>query len=106
VPGVVRVFLYSEPTFLGTVAVSASGSIVVEIPADTPAGTHTLELQDAQGQVLGSVAIEVTGTGADGLSATGPEGIAAMIAIATALLAAGAITLRHRRRIARSVNVP
>ncbi|WP_062077397.1 lamin tail domain-containing protein [Demequina globuliformis] len=59
----VTVVMYSEPTVLGTFTVGADGTVTVTIPEDLPAGDHTIEVQSADGTVLGSTAITVNEAG-------------------------------------------
>lgn len=49
----VSVYMYSEPTFVGTFAVGTNGVVSFTVPSELPAGTHTIELQLADGTVVG-----------------------------------------------------
>ncbi|WP_084104615.1 lamin tail domain-containing protein [Demequina sp. NBRC 110056] len=91
-------FLYSEPTYLGTLAVAADGSVDIVIPASIPAGTHTIELQLEDGTVLGSTSIEVAADGTATLSSTGAEGVAQLTWFALGLALVGATLVALRRR--------
>lgn len=97
----VDVWMFSEPTFLGTRTVAADGTLQVTLPADAAPGTHTLELRLADGTVVGSTSIEVTaaasGTGQDFLSDTGAAGSWLLLLGAAMVIAgAGLVTIRRR----------
>ncbi|ROP72282.1 lamin tail domain-containing protein [Curtobacterium sp. PhB115] len=93
---VVKVWLYSTPTLLGTVTVAADGTVRVTIPADAPAGEHRIVVTAADGTVLGWTPITITASGE--LAFTGAEGLGAGALVAFLLLAAGAGVLIVRRR--------
>ncbi|MFC7579798.1 GH92 family glycosyl hydrolase [Schaalia naturae] len=104
--------LASDPVTLTTTTAARDGSlsVVVTIPASTPAGDHTIT---AAGQSSGLTAtaalvVSTTSTGGNGgstistdpgsLTSTGAHGILWLVAGAVLLLAAGAATLVARRR--------
>lgn len=96
-PAEVRVFLFSEPTDLGTATVASDGTFAVTIPAGTPAGDHTLEVRSLAGAVLGSTAITVTAAGDEMLAVTGADGFTGLALAAALLASAGGALLVVRR---------
>jgi hypothetical protein len=100
----VSVYMYSEPTFVGMFAVGTNGVVSFTVPAELPAGTHTIELQLADGTVVGSTTIELGEPGdavtvADELSQTGAP-VDGTVLLTAVLLLSGAAVLIARRRAA------
>jgi hypothetical protein len=97
---VVNVWLFSEPTLIGTAVVAADGTVRVTIPADTVAGAHRLAVTAADGSLIGWTPITITVDGQ--LAFTGAAGLGAGALVAFLLLAAGAgvLIVRRRRRTA------
>ncbi|WP_084038918.1 lamin tail domain-containing protein [Demequina sp. NBRC 110053] len=93
-------YLFSEPTYLGTLTVAADGSVEIVIPASVPAGTHTIELQLEDGTVLGSTTIRVAADGTAALAATGAADVAALTWWALGLAILGSALVVARRRAA------
>jgi 5'-nucleotidase len=93
---VVDVWLFSEPTLIGTAVVAADGTVRVTIPADTVAGVHRLAVTAADGSLIGWTPITITTDGQ--LAFTGAAGLGAGALVAFLLLAAGAGVLVVRRR--------
>ncbi|MBF4593780.1 lamin tail domain-containing protein [Curtobacterium flaccumfaciens] len=93
---VVNVWLFSEPTLIGTAVVAADGTVRVTIPADTVAGAHRLAVTAADGSLIGWTPITITVDGQ--LAFTGAAGLGAGAVVAFLLLAAGAGVLIVRRR--------
>lgn len=60
------IVLHSDPVVLGTVTTDADGAFAtsVVIPADTPAGAHTIAVESSDGTAVVSLAITVTADGA------------------------------------------
>ena len=94
----VNVWLFSEPTLIGTAVVAADGTVRVTIPADTVAGVHRLAVTAADGSLIGWTPITITTDGQ--LAFTGAAGLGAGALVAFLLLAAGAgvLVVRRRRR--------
>ncbi|QZQ56353.1 hypothetical protein KZI27_05850 [Curtobacterium sp. TC1] len=59
------IVLHSDPVVLGTVTTDADGAFAtsVVIPADTPAGAHTVAVESSDGTAVVSLAITVTADG-------------------------------------------
>ncbi|WP_084102397.1 lamin tail domain-containing protein [Demequina sp. NBRC 110051] len=95
----VEVWMYSEPTFVGTFAVAADGSVDITIPESLPAGQHTIVVQLEDGTIVGSTTIQVAADGTASLPQTGPADAAALTWGALALALAGAMVLGARRRV-------
>ncbi|WP_084128640.1 lamin tail domain-containing protein [Demequina sp. NBRC 110055] len=95
----VEVWMYSEPTFVGTFSVAADGSVDIEIPTSLPAGQHTIEVRLTDGTIVGSTTIQVATDGTASLSSTGPADPAALTWGALTLALAGAVVLAVRRRV-------
>ncbi len=95
----VRVVMYSEPTNLGTFEVGSNGTIAIRIPAGVAPGVHTVELQLADGTVIGTADITITAAVA-GLAQTGASGWDGL-AWGAALLAAmgGALIIARRQTV-------
>jgi predicted extracellular nuclease len=94
----VSVWLFSEPTLLGTVTVAADGTVRVTIPADATAGAHRLAVTAADGSLIGWTTITIDPATGE-LAFTGAD-LTGGIAAALLLLAAGAgvLVVRRRRR--------
>ncbi|WP_426724305.1 lamin tail domain-containing protein [Curtobacterium flaccumfaciens] len=92
----VNVWLFSQPTLIGTAVVAADGTVRVTIPADTAAGAHRLAVTAADGSLIGWTPITITVDGQ--LAFTGAAGLGAGALVAFLLLAAGAGVLVVRRR--------
>ncbi|WP_282819740.1 lamin tail domain-containing protein, partial [Curtobacterium flaccumfaciens] len=92
----VHVWLFSQPTLIGTAVVAADGTVRVTIPADTVAGVHRLAVTAADGSLIGWTPITITTDGQ--LAFTGAAGLGAGALVAFLLLAAGAGVLIVRRR--------
>lgn len=74
-PGATLTFeLRSDPALLGTATADAVGLLSESflVPADTPAGTHTLVALDAENVVVASVALEVAAALSPGGEVTDP----------------------------------
>ncbi|WP_146239705.1 ExeM/NucH family extracellular endonuclease [Curtobacterium sp. MCSS17_011] len=97
---VVNVWLFSEPTLIGTAVVASAGTVRVTIPVDTVAGVHRLAVTAADGSLIGWTPITITADGQ--LAFTGAAGLGAGALVAFLLLAAGAgvLVVRRRRRTA------
>jgi len=100
----VSVYMYSAPTFIGTFTVGTDGVVSFKIPSDLPAGTHKIELQLADGTIVGSTTIELAEPGdavtvADELSQTGAP-VDGTVLLTAVLLLSGAAVLIARRRAA------
>ena len=112
----VTAVLHSEPVTLGSARVDASGAFVLDvtIPADTPAGEHTVVVTGDRSGISMGVSVTV-GAAADGpatagggsgaglaarLPWTGSADIATVLVTMLALLAAGGVMIgvRIRRR--------
>ncbi len=93
-----QTFLYSEPTLIGQSIVDADGNIRVTIPADTPPGTHTIAVYDADGNLLGWDTIEIVAAGDDPLATTGAEGFLLPLTIGLLLMLAGTAMVIRRQR--------
>jgi 5'-nucleotidase len=95
----VSVWLFSEPTLLGTVTVASDGTVRVTIPADATAGAHRLAVTAADGSLIGWTTITVDPATGE-LAFTGVEGLGFGALAALLLLAAGAgvLVVRRRRR--------
>jgi hypothetical protein len=95
---------YSDPTPVGWVWVGPSGTVTLPVPATLPAGTHTIALIDASGNVVAHVSgVSIAAL----LAATGVEqGILVVeVALGATLLmlgAVGAVAARRRRVASRS----
>lgn len=98
----VEVWLWSDPVLLTSTNADADGDVdvTVTIPADTPAGSHRIELRGAES---GSVFIALTVDGS--LASTGAQGIAAVAGWAAVLLLMGGVIVALRRRGRRAVMV-
>jgi len=95
--------IYSDPTPIGWVWVGPSGTVTLPLPATLPAGTHTIALLDASGNVVAHVAgVSVAAL----LAATGVEqGILVVeIALGMTLLLLGGVGVvaARRARLARA----
>ncbi len=106
----VIVVMYSEPTVIGTFAVGADGVISFTIPVDLPAGTHTIEVQSADGTALGSTTIQLAAPAAAGdtitapaseLSQTGAPLDGTILLVVLLLLSGGALVVARRRATVR-----
>ncbi|WP_430868174.1 lamin tail domain-containing protein [Demequina aurantiaca] len=104
----VSVYMFSEPTFVGTFAVPANGVVSFTVPASLPAGTHTIVLQLADGTVVGSTTITLTEVAPAGdtvtvatgeLSDTGAP-VDGTILLTVMLLLSGAALVLARRKAA------
>lgn len=72
----VSVWLNSDPVLLGTPVVRQDGTVVVTLP-DGVVGEHTLEVVDAEGELIGTSAITITAaTGTDEDDDADPAAIA------------------------------
>ena len=102
----VAFYLHSDPVFLGTAVADASGvaRLLADVPADTPAGAHTVV---ATGGTSGrwatlAVRLAVPDEQPGALAVTGASGGAATAAAWLLLLVGGAlVVLARRARIAR-----
>ena len=100
-------YVYSTPTALGWMDVSATGTATVTLPDSLEAGTHRIVVLDADGMIVGWTEITLAADAAPasgGLAATGGD-LAAGWGFATLgalLLAAGGALLIARRRAAAS----
>lgn len=91
--------IHSTPVSLGSFTTDATGSAVIDVPLpdEVVAGNHTLVVLQNGTQVL-STPVTVTGpAGATRLASTGAEP-GAVLALATALMALGALALQVARR--------
>ena len=91
-------WIFSTPTHLGTRTVSAAGSIQLTIPSTLAAGAHRLAVLDADGNVIGWLAITVSpaAIAATGADADGGLALAALLLAAGVLLVGGRRLLRRR----------
>ena len=96
----VAVWLHSEPQLLAEGALSDDGTIEVTIPADAELGDHTIVVETADGERIGSAPIElVSAAAADGeLAVTGSQLSLALPILAAGLIIAGGAALAARRR--------
>jgi hypothetical protein len=107
----VAFYLHSEPVFLGTAVAGADGSarLTVTIPADVPAGAHTVYATGGTSGRWATLAVELAvpaaapaATPADELATTGASGgLAAAAAWALLFVGGGLVVLARRARIAR-----
>lgn len=121
----VAFYLHSEPVFLGTAVAGADGvaRLTATIPADVPAGAHTVYATGGTSGRWASLAVELAtpaaapaatpaatpaapvtpaATAADELATTGASGgLAAAAAWALLLVGGGLVVLARRARIAR-----
>lgn len=91
-------WLFSEPTALGALTVSADGAVQITLPVDVPAGAHRLALTDATGTIIGwdevTVAAPAGSSGSTpdaalastGFNAAGTVGLAVLVLLGGALL--------------------
>lgn len=106
----VKVYLFSEPTFLGTLFTDPTGmfSGTLQIPAGTDPGVHNLQVvgYDTEGNVLVftvGVVVPGSGGGTDGyggdslLVATGTDLTGTLSAAGLALIVAGTFMVARRR---------
>lgn len=106
----VAAWLFSEPTLLGGdwVRADAEGDLAVRIPAGTPTGDHRLAVFAADGTLIGWTTVEVemsTGTTpTDRLATTGSSTVW-LLAVAGAVLVAGAAAVLVARRSRARVEV-
>lgn len=98
-PALVHLWLFSEPTDLGTAALAGDGTVTVTIPADTPAGTHTLEVRSLDGAVIGSTTIAIATAENTTLPVTGADGFAGLALAAALIASAGGALLVVRRAV-------
>ncbi len=97
IPGeTVEFWLHSDPVLLGTATADAGGTVAasVTIPANTPSGTHHIELR---GTETASIQVEIAI--AEALSTTGADA-ARTSAFALALVLGGLALIASRRRLA------
>lgn len=107
----VDVWMHSTPRLLGSVVVSAEGTVQVTVPAGIPAGVHRVVVLDSAGTIIGWQEVEVAaapgttavgsaagGSSTGGLAATGASG-AAGLSVAVLLLVGGGLVLVARRRM-------
>jgi len=100
----VLAWLHSTPALLGSPLVSAAGTITVTIPADAALGDHRIVVQTAEGSLIGWAPVRViaadavgtpsaaTGSGGQGLAATGGD-VALPLAAAAGLLLLGGLAV-------------
>lgn len=88
-------YLYSQPTLIGQSVVNEEGNIQVTIPADTPPGTHTIAVYDADGNLLGWDTIEILAADSS-LAVTGADGYLLSLALSL-LLVFGGVTMVLRQ---------
>lgn len=114
----VEIWLHSTPRLLATTTADAAGGLRlnVRIPADTPAGRHTVVVRAASGVVVsvpidvlpqassptagggvGSTATSGAGANREGLAATGAD-VGGLLALSLLSVTAGAAILAGRRR--------
>lgn len=103
IPGETVAFhLYSDPVFLGTAIADASGvaTLVVALPAGTPAGAHHVQAIGGTSQRWAEIPLAVTAAApAAALAETGAP-VGSMLTLALVLAASGALLLGGRRRMA------
>jgi hypothetical protein len=93
--------LFSTPVYLGPVTATSAGTILVTIPASTPAGAHRLAVLSADGSIVGWYAFQVVSPAAapTALGDSGTAAVPALLAALTLLLAgAAALGIRASRR--------
>ena len=82
--------------------VDGAATVTVTIPLDMEAGTHHLQVRDADGNILAQYEVTVVAeAGTDGsLSTTGVDGAASamLLALALGLMTVGGVVLSRRRR--------
>ncbi|MFK4762126.1 GH92 family glycosyl hydrolase [Microbacterium sp. ZW T5_45] len=99
----VSIVLHSEPVHLTDVVASTDGSFRVDvtIPADAPAGDHTVVASGATTGLSDEAALTVTAAavtgGGDGLAGTGGTVPVVLVGLLLALLAAGGVLVLRRR---------
>jgi LPXTG-motif cell wall-anchored protein len=106
----VKVYIYSEPTFLGKLFTDSTGQFTgtLQIPAGLHSGVHNIQVTgyDTNGNVLVfTVGVVVAGGigGTDGhggnslLAATGATGVVGTAALGVLLVAAGVVFIQRRR---------
>jgi LPXTG-motif cell wall-anchored protein len=109
----VKVYLFSDPTFLGTLFTDPTGTFsgLLQIPAGIDPGVHNLQVvgYDPDGNVLVftvGVVVPGSGGGTDGyggdslLASTGTELTGTLSAAGLALIAAGTVLVVRRRKAA------
>jgi hypothetical protein len=97
--------IYSDPTPVGWVWVGPSGTVTLPVPATLPAGTHTIALVDASGNVVAHVSgVSVAAL----LAATGVDQAVLIVEVAlgAVLLALGAVGALAARRWRVAVREP
>ncbi|PCE15323.1 hypothetical protein AUC47_13520 [Microbacterium sp. SZ1] len=92
----IAVWMYSDPVLLASGTASAAGTFSVVIPSDAALGAHRIAVYSDSGALIGWADIRITATGA--LAVTGAEVPTLGILFAIALLGAGAVAVRRRRR--------
>lgn len=95
-------WIFSTPTYLGNRTVSAGGSIQLTIPSTIAAGAHRLAVLDADGEVIGWLAITVAPAA---IAETGADADAGL-ALAALLLLAGAGLVGGRALVRRRPTAP
>ena len=92
---VVDVWVFSTPVRLATLAVPASGTVSVTIPASLAVGAHRIAVVSADGSLLGWADITISD---ELLAATGVEPATGTLTLAALLLLVGAGFVMLRRR--------
>jgi len=91
----VNVWMHSTPVLLGTVTVSAAGTVRVVIPADATAGAHRIAVLAADGTLIGWDNVTVAAS-ARALASTGAD-VQLPVAAGLLLLLSGGLLLALRR---------
>ncbi|MCK2024156.1 LPXTG cell wall anchor domain-containing protein [Microbacterium sp. kSW2-24] len=105
----VDVYLFSDPTHLGTLAASSAGIVQAIVPTDAALGAHRVAVYATDGALIGWVPVEIVAAPSGGATAPGDRladtgadaGTIAPIALAASaavLLGGGAALLARRRR--------
>ncbi|MFF7293417.1 alpha/beta hydrolase-fold protein [Microbacterium sp. NPDC008134] len=104
----VEVYLFSEPTHLGTLTASSTGVVRAVIPTDAALGAHRVAVYAADGALIGWAPVEIVAAPSGGATAPGgnladtgtdAETVAALAIVASlAVLLGGTAVLFTRRR--------
>lgn len=90
-------YAYSQPTALGWHQTDASGKFTVDL-SGLAAGTHTLAILDADGDLVGWATFEISASGAKLLSTTGNDALMPLAALGALTLLAGGVAVAAGRR--------
>ena len=96
---IVRVWLHSTPTLLGSAVVAANGTATVLVPAATPAGDHRIVVANEANVLIGWAPVRIAAAASGSLEATGSENgwMGGAVIAALLLLGTGGIVVARRR---------